>query len=78
MSKKSKALNQQKRLQKKRAIKAANKALYASRKLAGLNSKSKRAIKRAGIKLVKIVDHPHGNCGNVGCKKCFKEFNEAA
>ena len=70
MSKTAKKNQKQKRLFKKRAIKAANKARYEAMKLAGQNSKSKRAVKqsRKGFKIK--VSHPNGPCGNIGCKKC--------
>ena len=75
MSKKSKALNKQKRLDKKRAIKAANKARYAELKRLGQNSKSIRFKKNAKKnKKAKTTDHPLGRCGNIGCKKCSPLF----
>jgi hypothetical protein len=71
MSKKAKAKQKEKRLQKKRAIKNANKDRYAEMKRLGQNSKSKRATKQGKKgKRVKTVDHPNGACGNIGCKKC--------
>lgn len=71
MSKKSKKLSKEKRLAKKRARKAANKARYEELRRTGMNSKSKRA-RAAGKKrkLVKPVDHPKGTCGNIGCRRC--------
>jgi hypothetical protein len=41
----------------------------------GINSKSKR-FKAGQSKKHKISseDHPSGNCGNVGCKKCFPDL----
>ena len=73
MSKKAKLANKQKRLQKKRAIKTANKARYAELKRLGQNTKSKRF--RTQIrkhKLIRTIDHPDGFCGNIACGKCFK------
>lgn len=72
MSKKCKLTNRLKRLQEKRSRKAANKAKYAELKRLGINGKSKRF--QTGLKKnkrAKIEDHPFGNCGNVGCRKCF-------
>ena len=72
MSKKSKNLNREKRLQKKRAIKNANKARYAELKRIGQNSKSKRFLKSSKKnKTIKTTDHSDGHCGNPACKKCF-------
>jgi 7-cyano-7-deazaguanine synthase in queuosine biosynthesis len=68
MSKTSKKLSKQKNLAKKRAFKVANKSKYESWRLAGTNTKSKRF--RSKKKLVKTVDHPDGNCGNIACQKC--------
>ena len=78
MSKKSKNLNREKRLQKKRAIKNANKARYAELKRIGQNSKSKRFLKNSKKnKTLKQVDHPDGPCGNPACKKCFPHLKAA-
>jgi len=75
MSKKSKLKNREKRLQEKRSRKAANKARYAEMRRLGINSKSKRfqSGQRKNHK-VGSIDHPNGNCGNVGCKKCFPDL----
>ena len=76
MSKKSKNLNREKRLQKKRAIKTANKARYAELKRIGQNGKSKRFLRNSKKhKLVRIIDHPDGFCGNIACKKCFPMYH---
>lgn len=71
MSKKAKAAQKIKRLAKKRARKAANKAKYEELKRLGLNTKSKRSLSQ-GKKKKKIntVSHPQGACGNIGCKTC--------
>lgn len=72
MSKKSKALSKQQNLQKKRAIKSANKAKYSAWRIAGENSKSTRAVRKG-----KTRRHPDkgkhliAHCGNPACKKCF-------
>jgi hypothetical protein len=79
MSRTSKKLNREKRLQKKRARKAANRARYAELARTGQNQKSKRFL--AGNKkrkTVKLVDHKNGPCGNLACKKCFPSYNKAA
>lgn len=71
MSKKSKAASKEKRLNKKRAIKQANKARYLAMKISGQNTKSKRATKQSRKnRLANRPDHTNGNCGNLGCKKC--------
>ena len=75
MSKKSKAKNKQDRLNKKRAVKAANKAKYEERKRSGQNSKSKRfTLRKRRTKKVR-QRHAGGACGNLGCKKCHPEFS---
>lgn len=71
MSKKSKKLNKEKRLQKKRSIKTANRARYAELKRIGQNSKSKRSLRQSKKnKRVNLIDHSTGLCGNIACKKC--------
>jgi hypothetical protein len=79
MSKTSKKLNREKRLQKKRARKAANKARYAELARTGQNKKSKRFLSNnRKRKTVKLIDHKDGPCGNLACKKCFPAMNRAA
>lgn len=76
MSKKYKAKQKQKRLDKKRAIKASNKARYAELRRLGQNTKSKRSVRQSKkSKLAKKIDHPNGKCGNIGCKKCNPSKN---
>ena len=70
MSKKAKKLQKEKRLAKKRARKAANKARYEEMRRLGINTKSKRASNNAKRKLVLTISHPNGRCGNIGCEKC--------
>lgn len=71
MSKSSKARGKQEKLQEKRKRRQSNKARYEALKIAGQNSKSVRARKQnKNTKLVKRIDHPDGNCGNIACKKC--------
>jgi len=74
MSKKSKLKNREKRLQQKRARKAANKARYAELRKLGINGKSKRFLSNKKRKLAKIIDHANGHCGNLACSKCFPEL----
>jgi hypothetical protein len=79
MSKKSKQQNREKRLQKKRAMKAANKARYAELKRVGQNNKSRRSMMQSKRrKLVKTIDHKDGICGNLACKQCYPSFNRVA
>lgn len=71
MGKKGKALRSQIKGQKKRAIKAANRAKYAAMRDAGINQKSKHArTSSKKNKKAQGVLHPSHDCGNVGCMKC--------
>ena len=71
MSKKAKSEAKKRRRQQKQARKSAQKALYAARMREGQNTKSKRTRLRAKRKkMVRLVKHRLGPCGNVGCKKC--------
>jgi hypothetical protein len=71
MSKKAKSEAKKRRRAKKRGMKAAQKALYESRKRAGINAKSKRVRLRAKRKKqVRVLRHRFGACGNIGCKMC--------
>jgi hypothetical protein len=77
MSKKTKVNNRNKRLQVKRAKKAANQAHYAELKRQGLNSGSRRARMSSKKRRKRgSVDHPNGFCGNIGCRKCFPSQHE--
>ena len=79
MSKKARLLNKEKRLQKKRSMKAANKTRYAELKRLGQNSKSKRFVRQSKkSRLLKTVNHPDGPCGNIACKKCFPLLHRIA
>ena len=72
MSKKCKRAYREKRLARKRAIKAANKARYAELTRLGQNQKSKRFLRgNRKRKTVKLIDHKDGFCGNFACDKCF-------
>lgn len=55
---------------KKRARKAAEKAKYEAWKLAGQNTKSRRAQKQSKRTTVRDVRHRLGPCGNIGCRRC--------
>ena len=78
MSKKCKTEAKQKRLIKKRAIKAANKAKYLSWSQSGENSKSFRSRKKAqkDNKKQKGLHTAFYNCGNPACQVCFKHVIE--
>ena len=79
MSKKAKAANRELRLQRKRALKAANKARYAEMKRVGQNTKSRRSLMQSKRRrLVKMIDHKNGFCGNLACKKCFPMYAKVA
>ena len=72
MSKKSKATAKQVRLNKKRAIKMANKAKYQGWARDGDNTKSKRSrSSNRKNKLAKTVSHSMGHCGNLACVRCY-------
>ena len=77
MSKKSKQANREKRLQKKRAMKAANKARFAEMKRVGQNSKSRRSLMQSKKHRL-VIDHKDGICGNLACIKCYPAFNKVA
>lgn len=71
MSKKAKSEAKKRRRAKKRAMKAAQAALYENRKREGINTKSKRVRLRAKRKRrVRVLRHAAGVCGNVGCSRC--------
>lgn len=72
--KKARAANREHRLEVKRAKKAANQVKYLRWKEEGKNQKSKRftgsAKKRQSVR---VVSHPTGPCGNIGCLRCNPE-----
>ena len=75
MSKKCKQKNRLEHLQEKRSRKASNKAKYAELKRLGINGKSKRfTSNQKKNRKIGNIDHPNGNCGNIGCKKCFQKL----
>jgi len=73
MSKKSKKIASDNRRRKKASEKAAQRAKYESYRDSGRNSKSKRFVSSSEKKM---RSRAHvGNCGNIGCKKCFPMYN---
>jgi hypothetical protein len=74
MSKKCKAASALRRLQKKRALKAANTAKYQSWRNAGENQKSARFTKKKlfGRSATKGTHTVFPFCGNPACPKCFE------
>lgn len=75
MSKKAKAKSKLKRLNIKRARKAARQATYEGYKKAGQNKKSKRFRKNSRINSVRANKHAVAYCGNIGCAKCHPAVN---
>lgn len=73
MSKAAKKRNQDRRRDEKRKRKAANAARYASYIGTAQNKKRKGST----VNGKKIPGHPHtsGFCGNIGCKRCYRELN---
>lgn len=67
MGKAARKRRKDERMRKKRAMKMARRALYAS--LAGTSKKRKRI--HAKSTPPGKFNHETSNCGNVGCKKCF-------
>lgn len=57
------------RKKQKTARKEAMRAQYAKWAEEGRNKGSKRS-RRRGPRPVGVVSHPHGPCGNVGCRRC--------
>jgi hypothetical protein len=75
MSKKAKATARDLRRARKVARKAAQNLQYAAWKLAGKNTKSRRAkLRKQRSNQVRSKDHSHGACGNIGCKRCNPEL----
>jgi hypothetical protein len=76
MSKKCKAASKAKNLSAKRSRKIANKAMYAKWRDSGHNTKSFRGRKTLNkVKPAKTAKHLVGDCGNVGCKRCYPGLN---
>lgn len=77
MSKKSKSLSKQANLRAKQAKKAANRALYDSRKRMGENTKSSRSVRKSrGRKGKEKGKHLVAYCGNIACMKCHTHTNK--
>ena len=76
MSKKTRKIQHDKRLAKKRAFKAANKAHFLELKRLGQNKKSFRQLKSTRLgKKRSAESHLQGRCGNLGCKRCYPEYH---
>ena len=74
MSKKAKQTARALRRARKAARKSAQNLQYAAWKLAGKNTKSRRArLRKQRSSPVPSKDHSHGPCGNIGCKRCNPE-----
>lgn len=76
MSKQAKATARALRRSRKAARKAAQNLQYAAWKLAGKNTKSRRAkLQKQRSVQMRNKHHPHGPCGNIGCKRCNPELH---
>jgi hypothetical protein len=76
MSKKAKATARALRRARKAARKAAQNLQYAAWKLAGKNTKSRRAkLQKQRANQPRSKDHAQGPCGNIGCKRCNPELH---
>ncbi len=74
MSKKAKQTSRALRRARKAARKTAQNLQYAAWKLAGKNTKSRRArLQKQRSNPVRSKDHSQGPCGNIGCKRCNPE-----
>ncbi len=68
MGKTSRASKHSAKMQRKRAVKAARRTLYAS--LAGTSKKSKNQKRRVRISSGAKHSHKMADCGNAGCVRC--------
>ena len=76
MSKKSKKAASELKRRKKASDKAAQRAKYEGYRDSGKNSKSKRFLDSTKDHTkMRARTHPYGHCGNIGCKKCFPQYN---
>lgn len=76
MSKKAKLKAKEERLKKKRSSKTAMIAKWESFAAAGKNTKSKRVkLKSKAVKPMRPRNHPHGECHNFGCSRCYPKLN---
>lgn len=74
MSKAYQSRNKEKRKKEKKARKEAQRARYKAWADEGMNRKSKRHRGlRKIVKWRKKNGHPHGRCGNTGCKRCNRK-----
>lgn len=73
MGKKSRTRRSEARKRAKRAMKAQRRAYYESLKGTSRKSKKVRVRTRAGISTHKHL-HLVTHCGNVGCGRCFPQF----
>lgn len=76
MSARSKLRAREARKNEKRKVKMAKRMEWESKVAAGKNEK----LLRGGVydpNHVRPRTHPQGNCGNVGCKRCFGEVRGA-
>lgn len=77
MSKKSKKIQKEKNLQKKRTRKVANRAKYDDLRDSGKNSISLRSRHSSKInKKMRVINHPDGFCGNLACSKCYSQYEK--
>lgn len=70
----SRARSKERRKKERRSQKAQKKALYESYAKSGNNSKGSRTSrKNAAAKKSQLrpISHPDGDCGNIGCRRCF-------
>lgn len=73
MSKVAKKRNSERRKAEKRKRKEANRTRYAGLVGTSQNKKKKGKNNKSGGK---IPGHPHLSfCGNIGCKRCFPQYN---
>lgn len=76
MSKAAKLRAKEERLKKKRAHKASMTATWETYAKTGQNVKSKRNRNKVkNSSHMRPRTHPHGNCHNHGCKKCYPKLN---
>lgn len=75
MGKVGKLKRRQKKMLEKRKEKQANAAEYQRRKIAGQNTKSKRArLSNKKNKKSNTIDHIDSICGNLACNRCHSGF----
>lgn len=75
MSKSSRKNSSARRADERRKRKLMQKALYEQYAREGNNGKSARSRNKARAeRKVRLISHPLGPCGNVGCERCFPQF----